>query len=267
MVFTLPSTLHKVFYLNQRVCYDLLFKAASQTLRKVAQNPKFLGAETGAVAVLHTWGQALTYHPHIHMIVPAGGLTPDGVEWVRSPKKFFLPVKALSKVFRGVLWNLLEKTVRSENIRMPESERLEKKSLAGPQSVVQYLGKYTHRVAISNNRIVSINGGKVTFRWKDYRKGINNRLLTLDGGEFIRRFMRHVLPSGFYKIRYYGLLAAANGNKRQQCIALINKPLHVPILQGLSVREVLLVITGKDPEICPKCNKGKMLPRTILDPV
>jgi len=283
VVFTIPSVLHKLFYLNQRVCYDLLFKAASQTLQKVGKNPKFLGAETGAVAVLHTWGQALTYHPHIHMIVPAGGLSSDGVEWVRSPKKFFLPVKALSKVFRGVMWGLLEREVAEGNIRLPDDvgglgmlkgkvyeknwNVYAKKSLAGPQSVVQYLGRYTHRVAISNSRIKSISDGKVTFQWKDYRKGINNRSLTLDAEEFIGRFMRHVLPSGFYKIRYYGLLAAANGVKRQQCVALINKPLHVPILQGLSARDVLLVVTGKDPDICPKCKSGKMLPSTILDPV
>ncbi len=283
MVFTIPAALHKVFYLNQRVCYNLLFQAASQALRKVGQNPKFLGAETGAVAVLHTWGQALTYHPHIHMIIPAGGLSADGVEWVRATKTFFLPVKALSKVFRGVLWGLLEKQVASGQVRLPDDVAgitvlkknlyeknwnvYTKKSMAGPQSVVRYLGRYTHRVAISNNRIEGVAGGKVTFRWKDYRKGLNNRLLTLDGQEFIGRFLRHVLPSGFYKIRYYGLLAAANGAKRLQCMALIAKPLHVPLLQGLSVKKVLKMLTGKDPDTCPKCKKGKMLPHTILDPV
>ena len=283
MVFTIPSALHKVFYLNQRVCYNLLFQAASQALRKVAQNPKFLGAETGAVAVLHTWGQALTYHPHIHMIIPAGGLSADGVEWVRANKKFFLPVKALSKVFRGLMWSLVEKQVGSGNVSLPDDlttlaglkKKLYeknwnvyvKKSMAGPQSVVQYLGKYTHRVAISNNRIVALDHGKVTFRWKDYRKGLQNRLLTLDAEEFIGRFLRHVLPSGFYKIRYYGLLAAANGAKRQLCITHLDKPSPAPLLQGLSAKEVFKILTGKDPDICPKCNKGKMLPHTILDPV
>ena len=283
LVFTLPSALHKLFYLHQRICYNLLFQASAQTLRKVAQNPKFLGAETGAVAVLHTWGQALTYHPHIHMLIPAGGLSADGVEWIPAGKKFFLPVKALSKVFRGVMWDLLEKQLTSGNVRLPEDgiemaslkkqlyeknwNVYAKKSMPGPQSVVQYLGRYTHRVAISNNRIVDIAQGKVTFRWKDYRKGSRNRLLTLEAAEFMGRFMRHVLPSGFYKIRYYGLLAAVNGDKKQQCIALLDKPPHLPLLQGLSVREVLKVVTGNDPEICPKCRKGKMMPRTILDPV
>ena len=283
MVFTIPADLHKIFYLNQQICYSLLFKAASQTLQKVALNPKFLGAQTGAVAVLHTWGQALTYHPHIHMLIPAGGLSDDGTEWIRSPRKFFLPVKALSKVFRGVMWDLLQKQIAKEKIRLPDNlvtqavlkKRLyaknwnvyTKKSLAGPQSVVQYLGKYTHRVAISNRRIVSMAEGKVIFRWKDYRKKLQNQLLALDSEEFIGRFMRHILPSDFYKIRYYGLLATVNRDRRQQCIALIDKPLHVPILQGLSVKEVFRIVTGTDPDTCPKCKKGKMMPRTILDPV
>lgn len=282
MVFTIPCQLHSLFYLNQRIAYNLLFQASSQTLSKVAANPKFLGAQTGAVAVLHTWGQALTYHPHIHMLIPAGGLSTDGMEWVKAQRNFFLPVKALSKVFRGIMWSLLEKHINLGNIRLPDGLKLatlkkqlyaknwhvySKKSLAGPQAVVQYLGKYTHRVAISNSRIVSSTDGKVTFRWKDYRKGSGNRLLTLDAQEFIGRFMRHVLPCGFYKIRYYGLLASANGKQRQQCIALINKPLHVALLQGLSAKQVLKVVTGKDVDTCPKCKKGKMMPRTILEPV
>lgn len=281
MVFTIPSSLHKLFYLNQRTCYDLLFKATSQTLSKVGHNPKFLGAETGAVAVLHTWGQALTYHPHIHMIIPAGGLSADRVEWIQAPKKFFLPLKALSKVFRGMMWSMLEKQIVSGKVRMPDELELGllkkqlyqknwnvycKKSMAGPQSVVQYLGKYTHRVAISNNRILDMAGGKVTLRWKDYRKNLNNQLLTMNASEFIGRFMRHVLPSGFYKIRYYGLLAAANGDKREQCILLIDKPAHVPLLQGLSACQVLEMVTGKDPEICPKCKQGKMVVIKVLTP-
>jgi len=279
LVFTIPSSLHKVFYLNQRVCYNLLFKATSQALRKVAENPKFLGAQTGAVAVLHTWGQALTYHPHIHMIVPAGGLSADGLEWVWSRKKFLVPVKVLSKVFRGIMWGLLEKQLAAKKVKLPsditrtllKSRWYEKdwnvyakKSMAAPQSVLQYLGRYTHRVAISNNRIVDINQGKVTFRWKNYRKGPQNQLLTLQAAEFISRFMRHVLPLGFYKIRYYGLLASANGAKRQQCIALIGKPLAVPLLQGFSGKQVLKMVIGKDPDKCPKCKKGKMIPLALL---
>ena len=206
-----------------------------------------------------------------------------GLSGYGQERSSFFPSKSLSKVFRGVTWSLLQKQIDQGNIQLPSDVALvtalkkqlyeknwnvyTKKSLAGPQSVVQYLGKYTHRVAISNNRIVDISQGKVTFRWKDYRKRLHNQLLTLEAEEFIGRFMRHVLPAGFYKIRYYGLLAAANRIKRQQCMALINKPLHVSVLAGLSAKQVLKVVTGMDPDTCPKCKKGKMLPHTILDPV
>lgn len=283
MVFTIPSELHMLFYINQRLCYDLLFKATAQTLQKVSGNPKFLGAQTGAVALLHTWGQALTYHPHIHMIIPAGGLSGDGAEWINTRKNFFLPVKVLSKIFRGVLWSMLEKHLLSDKIKIPDDmpsfvalKKLlyqknwnvyAKKSLAGPQSVLRYLGRYTHRVAISNSRIKAVENGKVTIAWKDYRIDLKNRLLTMEAEEFIGRFMRHVLPSGFYKIRYYGLLASANASKKQQCVALINQPVYTSLLTGMSTKQVLVIVTGKDPDQCPRCKKGKMLPHTILDPV
>ena len=282
IVFTIPSQLHTLFYLNQRTCYNLLFKAASQTLRKLAANPKFLGAQTGAVAVLHTWGQALTYHPHIHMLIPAGGLSMDGMEWVKAKRNFFLPVKVLSKVFRGLMWSLVENQINVGKIRLPDGLELasiteqlyaknwhvySKKSLVGPQAVVQYLGKYTHRVAISNSRLVSSQDGKITFRCKDYRTGQANGLHTLDAQEFIARFMRHVLPGGFYKIRYYGLLASSNGKQRLRCFALINKPLPLALLQGLTARQVYKIVPGKDSDACPKCKKGRLMPHTILDPV
>jgi len=283
LVFTIPAELHKTFYINQRECYKLLFKASAETLQKVGRNPQFLGAETGAVSVLHTWGQALTYHPHIHMLVPAGGLSEDGTEWVRAGKKFFLPVKVLSSVFRGVMWSLLEKHIMSGKIKLADNFKnvgelkkalysknwnvYAKKPLAGPESVVQYLGKYTHRVAISNSRLISADEGKVTFRWKDYRKRLSKQLLTLDVQEFIRRFMRHVLPSGFYKIRYYGLLASANRDKKEQGMRLIGKDRPVSLLQGLTVKQVLKIVTGKDPDTCPKCKRGRLMPKTILDPV
>lgn len=283
VVFTIPSQLHKTFYINQRECYKLLFKASAETLQKVGSNPKFLGAQTGAVSVLHTWGQALTYHPHIHMLVPAGGLSEDEMEWINAGKKFFLPVKALSSVFRGVMWSMLEKQIKSGNIKLADNfsdvgslkkalytknwNVYAKKPLAGPESVVQYLGRYTHRVAISNNRLVSVDDGMVTFQWKDYRKRLNKQLMTLDSQEFIGRFLRHVLPSGFYKIRYYGLLASANHSKKEQCFCLIGKAQPVSLLQDLGARQVLKVVTGKDPDLCPKCYHGKLIPKTVLDPV
>ncbi|CAD5292054.1 transposase [Imperialibacter sp. EC-SDR9] len=283
VVFTIPSQLQKTFYINQRECYKLLFQASAETLLKVGRNPKFLGAETGAVSVLHTWGQALTYHPHIHMLVPAGGLSEDGVEWVNAGKKFFLPVKVLSSIFRGVLWDKLKSKIESGHIKLADNfsdtttlkaalyaknwHVYIKKPLAGPESVVQYLGKYTHRVAISNSRLVSASDGKVTFRWKNYRQRLANQLLSLDVQEFIGRFMRHILPSGFYKIRYYGLLAPANRPKKQQCMSLIGKDRPVSLLQGLKAKQVLAIVTGKNPDICPKCLLGQLIPKTILDPV
>ena len=283
VVFTIPSQLHKTFYINQRECYKLLFKASAEALQKVSSNPKFLGAQTGAVSVLHTWGQALTYHPHIHMLAPAGGLSNDRVEWINTSKKFFLPVKALSAVFRGVMWSMLEAKLKSGKVKLAdnfeEASSLKKavyaknwnvyakKSLVGPESVVQYLGRYTHRVAISNSRLVSADESKVTFRWKDYRKRLDKQLLTLDTQEFIGRFLRHILPSGFYKIRYYGLLATVNQEKKEQCIRLIGKPRPVSLLQDLSACQVLKIVTGKDYDLCPDCKLGKLMPKTILDPV
>lgn len=210
LVFTLPSSLHQLFYLNPRCGYDLLFKATAQALQKTATNPRHLGAYTGAVSVLHTWGQALTYHPHIHMIVPAGGISDDGREWIPSRKKFFLPVRVLSKIYRGAVWSMIQR--RADQIRLPEGHDINsikaavyrkewnvyaKKSMASPTSVVRYLARYTHRVAISNERIVSLRDRKVSFWWKNYKVNKTRQVITLDVGEFIGRFLRHVLPTGF----------------------------------------------------------------------
>ena len=275
MVFTLPSSLHKLFYINQKVCYDLLFKATAQSLQKAGMNPQFLGAETGAVSVLHTWGQALTYHPHIHMIVPAGGLSSDHIEWIEAGKKFFLPVRVLSKIYRGIMWTLLERGIKKGKITLPDDlstlSELKKKVYAkewnvytkkpikSPESVVKYLGKYTHRVAISNNRIKHIDEKQVTFSWKNYRKGSQKGLLTLSHEEFIGRFMRHVLPKGFYKIRYYGILSSVNKEKRERCNQLLSKPKMTSAYKNMSTLEVLHKILGKDYTSCPSCKKGGML--------
>jgi hypothetical protein len=275
LVFTIPSELHKLFYINQKVCYDLLFKAASTTLKQVAANPEFLGAETGAVAVLHTWGQTLTYHPHIHMIVPAGGLSSDQTEWVHAGKKFFLPVKALSKIFRGILCRRIGETISDEAIRLPEGisnfdelkkklyeknwNVFSKKAFGGAGSVVEYLGNYTHRVAISNNRIMNLDKGLVTFRWKDYRKALKGQYMELKATEFISRFFHHILPSGFYKIRYYGLLASANSKTKKELIfQLIGKSTYLSTLEGLNGLEVVKMVTGKDLSYCPVCKRGRM---------
>ena len=280
IVFTIPKCLHKTFYINQRLAYGLLFKAAGKALRGCASNPKFLGAQTGAVAVLHTWGQTLTYHPHIHMIVPAGGLSEDGMEWVASGKKFFLPVKVLSAMFRGILCRLIGQAIAKNTIKLPDDinsfEQLKnlmyskkwvvyaKKPFAGPEPIIEYLGNYTHRVAISNHRLIKEKDGKVTFRYKDYRTGNLNRCITLDSDEFIMRFLMHVLPCGFYKIRYFGLMAQCNAkSKIETCFELIGTDSFLPQLEGLPAIDVMHIITGKDLLCCPKCGKGKMVPMKV----
>jgi hypothetical protein len=276
IVFSVPHLLNPLFYINQRLCYKLLFDAASQALQNAGRNPSFLGAETGAVAVLHTWGQTLTYHPHIHMLVPAGGLTDDGMEWVEAPKKFFVPVKALSAMFRGIIIRLLKKHLDKNELKLPDDfpdfgqlkKKLyeknwnvySKKALGGINSVLAYLGRYTHRVAISNSRLINAENGQVTFRYKNYRNRKRQETMTIGCTEFARRFLMHVLPNGFYKIRYYGILATANiKTKRGQAIALIGKTIWQPMLEGLNAYEVYRSLTGIDPIRCPKCKQGIML--------
>lgn len=276
IVFTIPQCLHKLFYQNQGKTYDLLFKAAGQTLIKCAANPKLLGVQAGAVCVLHTWGQTLIYHPHIHMIVPSGGLSEDHMEWIPSLRKFFLPVKILSNVFRGILCRFLEQAVHTNAIKIPDDSLdfrslkeqcyaknwvvFSQKPFAGPVSIIQYLGNYTHRVAISNNRIQAFDDEKVTFSYRDFKTGAKRRSITLDADEFIRRFMQHILPRGFYKIRYFGILAICNINsKLAQCLRLIGKTSYYPQLEGLTAIEVWQSVTGKDPFHCPNCHQGRMI--------
>ena len=275
LVFTIPQCLHKLFYLNQQIAYSLLFRAAGKALLQCALNPRFLGAQAGAVAILHTWGQTLVYHPHIHMIVPAGGLSPDQMEWIPAGKKFFLPVKVLSAIFRGILCRFLEKACNNGQLRLPDDvagfgqikEQCYKKKwvvyckkpFASSDHLISYLGNYTHRVAISNHRIIEHTDNKVRFRFKDYRTGGLTRTITLDSGEFIRRFMQHILPSGFYKIRYFGFMAMCNARtKLASCFDLIDRTSWLSVLEGLNAMEVWRMITGRDPVCCPKCRSGKM---------
>ena len=276
LVFTIPSSLHTLFYLNQSECYTMLFKAASGALKEVALMPNLLGAETGAIAIMHTWGQTLMYHPHIHMIVPAGGLSSDGMEWLQSPKNFFLPVKVLGKVFRRIFCELLEKSWNN-TVKLPDTwlhsgyeaiknELFSKnwnvnaeKAFGGVKYVVNYLANYIHRIAISNHRIIDYDGEFVTFRYKDHKTGLSNRVMKLSVMEFIRRFLQHVLPSGFYKTRYYGIFASVNARtKRELVFCLLEQDSELSLLEGLTGYEIYRHITGKDPCICPICKKGKM---------
>ncbi len=281
VVFTVPDCLNAMFYLNQGKAYDLLFKAAARALLQCAANPNLLGAQAGAVGVLHTWGQTLAYHPHIHMIVPAGGLSPDQMEWIPSSKKFFLPVKLLSNVFRGIFCRLTEMSLQKGDMLLPDNTKdfaslkslcyrknwvvYCQKPFAGPEGIVHYLGNYTHRVAISNHRIIAFDNGKVTFSYKDYKSDSVQKSMTLDVSEFIRRFLQHILPSGFYKIRYFGILALCNmQSKMQTCFNLIENNCYFSVLEGLNAYEVLSIVSGKDPMCCPKCKKGKMIPCQLV---
>jgi len=281
VVFTIPGCLHKLFYINQGKAYSMLFEAAGKALMQCAANPAFLGAQAGAVAILHTWGQTLVYHPHIHMIVPAGGLSEDMMEWIPAGRKFFLPVKALSAVFRGILCRLLEQAVAEGEIKLPEdiisfssvkNQCYQKpwvvyceKPFSCAENLIQYLGNYTHRVAIFNHRIRNYQDDKVSFCYKDYKAAGIKRMITLDADEFISRFLQHVLPCGFYKIRYFGFMAMCNMKlKLQACFDLIEKAAFLPVLEGLTALEVWRSITGNDPLRCPKCNTGKMMPQLSI---
>jgi Putative transposase/Transposase zinc-binding domain len=229
LVFTMPEPLARLALCNKRVVYDLLFHAAAETLLQIAANPKRLGAAVGGLMVLHTWGQRLQHHPHVHCVVPMGGLAPDGTRWIHARPRFFLPIPVLRKVFRGKLVAGLRDAHRDGRLDFPgtlaplkteEAFRAFLRSLyrqpwvvyakppfGSPAHVLHYLARYTHRVAISNHRLVAVTDDTVSFRWKDYRHGSQIRTLTLDVNEFLRRFLLHVLPKRFVRIRYFGLLA------------------------------------------------------------
>jgi putative transposase/transposase-like zinc-binding protein len=233
VVFTLPAEIAPIAYQNKAVVYDLLFRTAAETLLTIAADPKHLGARIGATAVLHSWGSAMTHHPHAHMIVPAGGISLDGTRWVHCKPSFLLPVRVLSRLFRRLfLAALVEAHAAGRlaffgeiaGLRRPQAlaallAPLKRKnwfvyakpSFSGPEAVLAYLGRYTHRVAIANSRLVAIDERGVTFRYKDYRRDgrARHRTMTLSADEFIRRFLLHVLPKGFHRIRHYGLLASA----------------------------------------------------------
>ena len=230
VVFTIPHELSWLALQNKKVVYDLLFRASAATLREIAADPKQLGAEIGFLSVLHTWGQNLQHHPHVHCVIPAGGLTPDHRRWVRPRYAFFLPVKVLSRVFRGKFIAGLKNAFGQGKLRFPGSLRglaeqkafhaflrplfrndwvvYAKRPFGGPEHVLHYLARYTHRVAISNHRIVNLADGKVTFRWKDYAHKSKQRLMTVTAEEFLRRFLLHTLPRGFVRIRFCGFLAS-----------------------------------------------------------
>jgi hypothetical protein len=233
VVFTLPAPVGALALQNKTTVYAILFRAAAETLRLIAADPRHLGAEIGGVAVLHSWGQAMQHHPHVHCIVPGGGLSPDRTRWIACPRGFFLSVKVLGRLFRRLFLQHLAGAFANGSLRFfgelaPLAEadafaahcaRLRqidwvvyaKRPFGGPEQVLAYLGRYTHRVAIANSRLVAMTDGKVSFRWKDYRGEARTKIMTLDAGEFMRRFLLHVLPTGFHRIRHFGFMA--NGHR------------------------------------------------------
>jgi predicted Zn-ribbon and HTH transcriptional regulator len=284
VVFTIPSELHLLFRANPKVCYGLLFSAVSETLREVALNPKHLGARIGFTAVLHTWTQTLLFHPHVHCIVPGGGLNSEGTQWKSCKSGFLLPVLVLSKVFRGKLLSKIEKALVKGTVKLSDCDPAallqqaarkswvvySKEPIAGPEQVLRYLGRYTHKIAISNSRLVSINDRQITFRWRDRSDNNTPKLMTLDALEFMRRFLLHVLPKGFMRIRHYGFLANAVRKKSiAQCRKLlivqeVNSDHEEKETDPETWQHLLERLTGIDVTRCPACKSGHLVRRGTI---
>lgn len=267
-VFTLPSELNCLALIDPKIIYSILFKAASETLKELSKDTKYLGAKIGFTAVLHTWGQNLSLHPHLHVIVSGGGVDEMG-KWKNSKKKFFIPVKVMSKVFRGKYLSLLKKEFNVNKLDDPNQLKsiiddcykkdwvvYTKKPMKNPSRVIEYLGRYTHRIAISNSRILSHQNGKVTFKYKDYKDKSRNKEMTLDEKEFLRRFMLHVLPQGFVKIKHYGFLGNRNKEDRIKTLRTItNTP--KPEKLDIDYEKIISSIIKKDVSICKVCGQRR----------
>jgi hypothetical protein len=289
-VFTLPHLLAPFALRNKEVLYRLMFRAVKETLLTLAQDHKRLGAEVGFVTVLHTWGQALIDHPHIHIIIPGGGMTPSG-KWKSCRKKFLFPVPVMRKMYRGKFMDFFVRAVNSGEIKLCgalshyEEPSVFKKLInelyakewvvyikqpfASPQAVVKYLGQYTHRIAISNHRILHFEDGRVTFSYKDYTDNDRRKVMTLDCIEFIRRFLMHVVPKGFMRIRHYGFMANRNrATKLARCLAFFRKNPPMPRLgKRTSWIEAFKKLHGYDPRRCRQCLAGIMQLVEIIAPV
>jgi len=285
VVFTLPAPISAIAYTNKAVIYGLLFQIAAETLRTIAGDPRHLGARIGLTLVLHTWGSALTHHPHVHGIVPGGGLSPDGQRWVACKPGFFLPVRVLSRLFRRRFLETLAKAHAAGQLQfygdyaaLADSDAFTdwlaplrqcewvvyaKRPFAGPAAVLAYLARYTHRVAIANSRLVALDERGVTFRWKDYRaKGrTKHKTMTLSAAEFIRRFLLHVLPSGFHRIRHYGLIANAG---RRDNLARARELLNVPpeVDDAASTGDGMAE-SGQPTYVCPDCGAPMIIIETF----
>jgi hypothetical protein len=279
VVFTVPAPVAEIAFQNKALVYDILFQATAETMRTIAADPKHLGAQVGMLAVLHTWGQNLHHHPHIHCVVPGGGPSHDTTRWIAARPRFFLPVRVLSALFRrlflarlraafdadklhffGALTPLIQPAVFAR--RLAALHRIDwvvyaKRPFGGPAQVLAYLGRYTHRVAIANSRLIALEDGNVSFRWRDYRHHGKTKIMILTAEEFIRRFLLHTLPSGLKRIRYYGFLA--NGHRTDKlslCRRLLDTPAPPPPAP-VDYRERYRRLTGHVLDICPCCG-GRM---------
>jgi hypothetical protein len=280
VIFTLPHDLGPLALQNPRLLYGLLFRTVAQTLQDIARDPKHLGAEIGGFAVLHTWGQQLHHHPHLHCVLPAGGLAPDGPQWIPCRPHFFLPVRVLSRRFRRLYLAGLEHTYTQGQLsfmgrcrELAEATRWQrllaalrdkewvvyaKEPIEDPQHVLKYVARYTHRIAISNHRLVTLEDGQVTFRYKDYQRGHRLRTLTLDAVEFLRRLMLHVPPHGFHRMRHFGFLAnRVRQEQLVQCRALLGTATQPR--PPAAVDFMAADVPGAEPGgVCPICQHGRM---------
>jgi len=281
VVFTLPQQIGSLALQNAREIHRILFRAASETLLTIAADRKRLGAEIGFLAVLHTWGQNLHLHPHLHCVVPGGGISPDGLRWIRCKKRsFFLPVKVLSSLFRRLFLTYLREAFRKGRLNFygemaglarpavfetlcQQARRIPwvvfvKPPFGGPEQVLKYLARYTHRVAISNRRLLSMEGGRVSFEYKDYADRNQTKILTLAATEFIRRFLLHVLPGGFVRIRQFGFLAnRARGKKLGLCRTLLDAPAPEKVIDDRL----------EEPKRCPECKIGHLVLVRLIPPL
>jgi hypothetical protein len=290
VVFTVPQQIANLALQNARKIYNILFRAMSETMLTIARDPKHLGASIGFLAVLHTWGQNLHLHPHIHCVVPGGGISPDQSRWIACRKSFFLPVKVLSRLFRNRFLKHLRKAFQEGKLRfhgemqpLQEPAAFEdlcrkagqiewvvyaKRPFGGPEQALKYLARYTHRVAISNRRLLSLADGRLTFQWKDYADGSLAKTMSLAAMEFIRRFLLHVLPSGFVHIRHYGFLA--NRQRKEKlalCRSLLSAPPTTLMDAGRDLPNGTPSTSPKDaPRQCPLCKVGQMIRTQLLSP-
>jgi hypothetical protein len=291
VVFTLPDEISALALQNRRLCYGLLFRAAARTLRTIAADPAHLGAEVGFLAVLHTWSQTLLHHPHVHCVVPAGGIGPDGKSWVPCRAGFFLPVRVLSRLFRRLYLADLQKAFgegelalhgRLASLREPRAFArwigalrakewvvYAKPPFGGPVQVLKYLARYTHRVAISNSRLVAIDGEHVRFLWKDRAHGGRSRCMRVSGVEFVRRFLLHVLPKGFVRIRHFGFLSnRAREKKLALARRLIADRAGDPQAHAQDAPRAAVVVEAyrAADDGCPCCEQGRMRPAGAIEP-